>query len=141
MGLCCIARLIVNRHRADPNFRPGAKLLALARVGEKEHDYQASEEYYKAATQITQVTFADSLTTQYVYDAGDRLTLIINSVAGTITRAYDGRNQLTSETTLGGQPQLHLRRGLPPGNDDGGGAAGGEVCVRRRASEDVNERA
>jgi RHS repeat-associated protein len=99
MGLCRIARLIVNRHRADPNFRPGAKLLALARVGEKEHDYQAAEEYYKAATQITQVTFADSSTTQYGYDAGDRLTQIIDSVAGTITRTYDGRDRLTSETT------------------------------------------
>ncbi len=39
-------------------------------------------------------------TTSYSYDAGDRLTAIIDSSAGTITRSYDDRfDSLTEETS------------------------------------------
>jgi tetratricopeptide (TPR) repeat protein len=51
LGLYRISRVIVKRHYANPNFRPGAKSLALARIAEKEGDYQAAEEYYREATQ------------------------------------------------------------------------------------------
>jgi RHS repeat-associated protein len=38
-------------------------------------------------------------TTSYTYDAGNRLTGITDSITGTITRGYDGLDNLTSETT------------------------------------------
>lgn len=38
-------------------------------------------------------------TVAYTYDAGDRITQIVDSANGTITRSYDGLNRLTSETT------------------------------------------
>src|SRR5437588_10266159 len=52
MGLCRIARFIVNRHYAGPRFLPSAKSLALARIAEKERDYQAAEEHYNAAIRV-----------------------------------------------------------------------------------------
>ena len=38
-------------------------------------------------------------TIAYTYDAGNRMTQVVDSVTGTITRAYDGLDRLTSETT------------------------------------------
>ncbi len=38
-------------------------------------------------------------TISYTYDGGDRLTQVVDSGAGTITRGYDLLNRLTSETT------------------------------------------
>jgi RHS repeat-associated protein len=38
-------------------------------------------------------------TIAYTYDAGSRLTQVVDSVGGTITDGYDGLNRLTSETT------------------------------------------
>ena len=35
----------------------------------------------------------------YTYDGGNRLTQIVDSASGTITRGYDGLDRLTSETT------------------------------------------
>ena len=35
----------------------------------------------------------------YTYDNGNRPTQVVDSIAGTITRTYDGLNRLTSETT------------------------------------------
>lgn len=38
-------------------------------------------------------------TISYTYDAANRLTQVVDSAGGTITRAYDGLDRLTSETT------------------------------------------
>jgi YD repeat-containing protein len=53
---------------------------------------------YDALDRLTQVTYADGLTTNYTYDKGNRLTQVVDSVAGTITRTYDGLDRLTAET-------------------------------------------
>jgi YD repeat-containing protein len=42
---------------------------------------------------------ADGSNTTYIYDKGNRLTQVVDSIAGTITRSYDGLNRITSETT------------------------------------------
>lgn len=42
-------------------------------------------------------------TTNYSYDAGDRLTKVLDSVAGTITPVFDNLDRITSETTPQGQ--------------------------------------
>ena len=51
------------------------------------------------------------------YDAGDRATDIVDSVAGTIERTYDLLDRLTEEVTLKA-PSLHLRRCRSPRHDD-----------------------
>ena len=48
---------------------------------------------------LTQIQYADLSTTAYTYDAGNRVTQIVDSVSGTITRGFDGLDRLTSETT------------------------------------------
>jgi RHS repeat-associated protein len=48
------------------------------------------------------VTFDDTSTIEYSYDAGDRITQIVDSVNGTIARTYDGLDRLTEETTSQG---------------------------------------
>jgi RHS repeat-associated protein len=45
------------------------------------------------------VTYAGPTTTDYTYDDGNRLTQIVDSIAGTITRTYDDLDRLISETT------------------------------------------
>lgn len=45
------------------------------------------------------VAFDDASTVAYTYDAADRVTQIEDSANGTITRAYDDLDGLTSETT------------------------------------------
>jgi YD repeat-containing protein len=45
------------------------------------------------------VSYADASTIQYTYDAGDRLTQVVDSIGGTISRVYDGLDRLASETT------------------------------------------
>jgi RHS repeat-associated protein len=50
-------------------------------------------------TQVSGGNATYQSTITYTYDAGNRLTQIVDSVAGTITRTYDGLNRLTSETT------------------------------------------
>jgi RHS repeat-associated protein len=45
----------------------------------------------------TLVTYHDTSTTASTYDAGDRLTQVNDSVAGTITRSWDGLDRLTQE--------------------------------------------
>ena len=42
-------------------------------------------------------------TISYTYDAGDRLTKVVDSVGGTITPTFDNLDRLTSETTAQGQ--------------------------------------
>jgi RHS repeat-associated protein len=55
---------------------------------------------YDALNRRKKVTYvADSSTTEYVYDAGNRLRQIIDSNSGTITRDYDDLDRLTLETT------------------------------------------
>jgi uncharacterized protein RhaS with RHS repeats len=36
---------------------------------------------------------------EYAYDTGNRMTQIVDSVSGTITRGFDGLDRLTSEIT------------------------------------------
>lgn len=50
----------------------------------------------------TGVTYHDTSTTAYTYDKGNRLLQVNDSVAGVITRTYDGLDRLTSETTFQG---------------------------------------
>ena len=45
------------------------------------------------------MTYADGSTTTYTYDAGNRLTQVVDSVSGTITLAYDNLDRLTVEAT------------------------------------------
>jgi RHS repeat-associated protein len=47
-------------------------------------------------------TYADGSTVSYTFDLGERLTQVIDSVGGTVTRAYDGLDRLTSETSAQG---------------------------------------
>jgi RHS repeat-associated protein len=49
------------------------------------------------ATPSAPTNFSNTIT--YTFDGGDRLTQLVDSVAGTITRGYDGLDRLTSETT------------------------------------------
>jgi RHS repeat-associated protein len=49
------------------------------------------------ATSPKPTTFTDTI--QYTYDAGNRLTTMVDSITGTVTRGYDGLDRLTSETT------------------------------------------
>jgi tetratricopeptide (TPR) repeat protein len=79
MGLCRISRFIVKRHYADPNFRPGAKSLALARIAEKEGDYQAAEEHYKSATQVNATEPDPYLFLGQFYERRERVQLAIGA--------------------------------------------------------------
>ena len=54
---------------------------------------------YDALNRRTTATYADNSTTSYTYDKSNRLNQIVDSIAGTITRTYDGLNRLKSETT------------------------------------------
>lgn len=45
--------------------------------------------------------------TTYTFDAGDRLTQVVDTVSGTITRTYNGLDLLTNETTPPRQCDLH----------------------------------
>ncbi|MGC1676735.1 MAG: RHS repeat-associated core domain-containing protein, partial [Candidatus Binataceae bacterium] len=42
-------------------------------------------------------------TISYIWDGGDRLTQVVDSIAGTIARAYDGLDHLTDEQTANGE--------------------------------------
>jgi YD repeat-containing protein len=66
---------------------------------QSKHVTQASWTQRRVVQPSALVTFADCSTTQYVFDAGDRVTQVVDSIAGTITRTYDGHDRLTSETT------------------------------------------
>src|SRR2546422_11212000 len=53
-----------------------------------------------ATTEIYPLSLHDALpipTTASTWDAGNRLTQTVNSIAGTITRTYDGFDRLASE--------------------------------------------
>lgn len=55
---------------------------------------------YDALDRLTQLTISGGGgTIDYVYDAGDRLTSIVDSVSGTTTFVYDLRNRLLSESS------------------------------------------
>jgi RHS repeat-associated protein len=45
------------------------------------------------------VTYQDSSTTAYMWDAGNRVTQLVDPLSGTITRTYDGLDRLTQEVT------------------------------------------
>jgi len=45
---------------------------------------------------------APDATVTYTYDAGDRLTQVVDSQGGTVTRSYDGLDRLSQETTAQG---------------------------------------
>jgi RHS repeat-associated protein len=56
---------------------------------------------YDGLNRRTQTQFHDTKTITPTYDAGNRVTQLVDTAtgAGTITRSYDGRDRLTSETT------------------------------------------
>jgi YD repeat-containing protein len=54
---------------------------------------------YDPLNRLQTETYDDGSTTTHVYDAGNRRTQIVDSLAGTITRAFDGLDRITSETT------------------------------------------
>jgi len=57
---------------------------------------------YDALNRLKQVNYADGSTTALTWDAGDRVSPIIDSLSGTITRSYDDLNRLLSEQTTQG---------------------------------------
>jgi YD repeat-containing protein len=60
---------------------------------------------------LHQVTYADGSTVSYTYDTGNRLTTIVDSLNGTITRTFDNLDRLTSETTPQGTVTYTHNRG------------------------------
>lgn len=54
---------------------------------------------YDALDRLQRVDYADGSNVTLTWDAGNRLTVIADTVSGTITRVYDGLNRLTSEQT------------------------------------------
>src|SRR3989442_6777820 len=60
---------------------------------------QVTSTTYDGLNRPTLVTYADTSTTAYTWDAGHRLTQIADSISGTITRTYHDLDHLTSETT------------------------------------------
>jgi YD repeat-containing protein len=62
---------------------------------------------YDALNRRTKTTFQDGTSTNYTYDAGNRITQVdekdaSNVVTATITRTYDGLDRLTQEVTAQG---------------------------------------
>jgi RHS repeat-associated protein len=76
---------------------------------------------FNAVTNGGVTTYESSITG--VYDAGNRLTQLVDSLAGTVTRTYDGLDRLTSEVTpqgsltytydLGSRPATTTLAGQP----------------------------
>ena len=54
---------------------------------------------YDPLNRISTATYVNGETVSYTWDEGDRLTQIQDSASGTITRSYDGFDNLVSETT------------------------------------------
>jgi len=87
IGLCRLSRSIVNRHYADPAFRPGAKSLALARIAEREGEYEAAEAHYKAATQVEDGEPDPYLYLGQFYERRGKVQLAIRTYEHALTRA------------------------------------------------------
>jgi YD repeat-containing protein len=60
---------------------------------------QATTLTHDGLDRTTLVTYADGSTVESAYDAGNRRTRIVDSLAGTILRTYDGLDRLATETT------------------------------------------
>jgi RHS repeat-associated protein len=60
---------------------------------------QAATYTYDPLNRTSTATYADGAVVSYTWDKGDRLTQIQDSSSGTITRTYDGLDNLLSETT------------------------------------------
>jgi RHS repeat-associated protein len=60
---------------------------------------QATTSVYDALNRRAIVKYADNSTSTYAWDKGNRLTQVVDSVAGTITRTYDLLDRPTKETT------------------------------------------
>lgn len=60
---------------------------------------QVTTYQYDPVNRRKNVTYAGPTTTDHTFDKGNRLTQLVDSVAGSITRIYDGLNRLKSETT------------------------------------------
>ena len=87
---------------------------------------QLATRSYDEVGRLHTVSYADGATVSYTWDKGDRLTQLVDSVSGTITRTYTGLDQLASETTaqgtfsyqyaLAGRPQSMTLIGQPSVN-------------------------
>jgi RHS repeat-associated protein len=60
---------------------------------------QAASFTYDPLNRPLTASYADGSTVAWTWDLGGRLTQVQDSISGTISRAYDGLNRLTSETT------------------------------------------
>jgi len=60
---------------------------------------QAASFTYDPLNHPLTASYADGSTTAWTWDLGGRLTQVQDSLGGTITRAYDGLNRLTGDTT------------------------------------------
>jgi YD repeat-containing protein len=69
---------------------------------------------YDALDRLTQRTFQGGATIAYTWDAGHRLTQVVDSVAGTISRTYDGLDRLLTETTPNGTVTYTVTPRLSP---------------------------
>jgi RHS repeat-associated protein len=69
-------------------------------TGMTDRKSQTTSYQFDALNRRTLATYHGGTTsTTYTYDAGDRLTQMVDSVSGTITRTYDNLGRLTNETT------------------------------------------
>ena len=57
---------------------------------------------FDALNRPSTASYADGSSVSYTFDLGGRLTQVQDSLGGTITRAYDGLDRLTTETTAQG---------------------------------------
>ena len=64
--------------------------------------YEDSTQYAPATTDLVErITFSDGRTLTYTYDNNNRITKVVDSVAGTTEYTYDAQGQLLTETQNG----------------------------------------
>ncbi len=66
---------------------------------------QLTQYVYDGINRLKTITYADGSTIQITWDAGNRATTFVDSINGTITRTFNGLDQLTDETTPQGEVQ------------------------------------
>ncbi|HVN63162.1 MAG TPA: RHS repeat-associated core domain-containing protein, partial [Candidatus Binataceae bacterium] len=88
------------RHKAGL-VQPSAIMVGIVVAGEHDRRGVTTTYQYDGLNRRTLASFGTggSNTISYGWDAANRLTSLVDSIAGAITRSYDGLDDLTSETT------------------------------------------